>query len=151
MAPSSETTGSPEADLHGILHRSLVTEAAMERVLGIGGIFFKARDPKALLEWYRTHLGIEPHWEGGSIFESRGAGEQTVWAAFPQDTNHFNPSPASFSLNYRVANLERMLEQLRAMGAQVDGTTQTGEYGKFGWVMDPEGNRIELWEPPSGG
>ncbi len=120
----------------------------MERVLGVGGIFFKSQDPKALVDWYRTRLGIEPAWEGGTAFESRGAGEQTIWSAFSANTTYFNPSPAPFMVNFRVANLERMLDQLRAMGAQVDGRTEFSEYGKFGWVMDPDGNRVELWEPP---
>ena len=117
----------------------------MERVLGIGGIFFKARDPDALREWYRTHLGLDLQPWGGAVFEGPG---QTVWCPFSVDTTYFNPSPAPYMFNYRVANLDRMLDQLRALGAQVDGRTDFSEQGRFGWVMDPEGNRVELWEPP---
>lgn len=120
----------------------------MERVLGIGGIFFKSNNPKALVEWYRTHLGVEPQWDGGTAFEAK-SGDQTVWSAFSANTTYFNPSPAPFMVNFRVSNLERMLDQLRGLGAQVDGRTEQSEFGKFGWLMDPDGNRIELWEPPA--
>lgn len=72
----------------------------------------------------------------------------TIWAAFPKSTTYFDPSLSSFMINYRVENLGRMLDQLRSMGATVDEKTEESEFGKFGWVMDPEGNRIELWEPP---
>jgi catechol 2,3-dioxygenase-like lactoylglutathione lyase family enzyme len=119
----------------------------MERVLGIGGIFFKSKNPKALIEWYRTHLGIEPQWDGGTAFVAK-QGDMTVWSVFSADTAHFNPSPSPFMLNFRVANLAKMLDQLRAMGAQVDGRTELSEFGNFGWVHDPDGNRVELWEPP---
>jgi predicted enzyme related to lactoylglutathione lyase len=120
----------------------------MERVLGLGGLFFKARNPAALMEWYRTRLGVEPQWEGGTAFVAK-AGDMTVWSVMSADTSHFNPSPAPFMINFRVGHLDRMLDQLRALGAQVDGRTEQSEFGKFGWVMDPEGNRIELWEPPA--
>lgn len=120
----------------------------MERVLGIGGIFFKSKNKAALVEWYRTHLGIEPHWDGGTAFDAK-AGDMTIWSVFDQNSTYFHPSPQPFMLNFRVANLARMLDQLRAMGDKVDGNTQNSEYGKFGWVMDPDGNRIELWEPPA--
>ena len=121
----------------------------MERVLGVGGVFFKAKDPAALIAWYRTHLGIETAWEGGTAFESKGAGEMTVWSIMGANAIHFDPSRAPFMINYRVANLDRMLAQLRALGDQVEGPTEQPEFGKFGWVMDPEGHRIELWEPPA--
>ena len=111
-------------------------------------MFFKSSDPKALLEWYRTRLGLELAWEGGAILEAK-AGDQTILSAHSVNTTYFNPSPAPFMLNFRVANLDRMLDQLRALGAKVDGTTQRSEYGNFGWVMDPDGNRIEFWEPPA--
>ncbi len=116
----------------------------MERVTGIGGIFFKCKDPKALTAWYRTHLGIEPDTYGGVTFTDGGP---TVWAPFPNDTKYFAPGPAPFMINYRVANLERMLAQLRSAGVTVDEKVQSEDYGKFGWAIDPEGNRFELWEP----
>jgi predicted enzyme related to lactoylglutathione lyase len=120
----------------------------VERVLGIGGVFFKARDPQALAAWYREHLGVpvEANQTHGA-FTSSAAGEQTVWSAFPVDTGYFGPNSGSCMLNYRVRNLDAMLAQLRAAGAKVDDRVEAYEYGRFGWASDPEGNRIELWEP----
>ncbi len=119
----------------------------MERVLGFGGVFFKARDPKALAEWYETHLGVP--FETGQTYGTftAAAGDQTVCSLFPQETNYFAPSTASYMFNFRVRNLSAMLEQLRAAGVQLDDRVEEYEYGNFAWVMDPEGNRIELWEP----
>jgi predicted enzyme related to lactoylglutathione lyase len=124
----------------------------MEQVLGIGGVFFKARDPKALAAWYRAHLGVpvEPQQTCGA-FASAAAGEQTVWSAFPEDTSYFGSGPAPFMVNYRVRNLDAMLSQLRAAGAQVDDRVEEYDYGRFGWAADPEGNRFELWEGRSQG
>jgi predicted enzyme related to lactoylglutathione lyase len=119
-------------------------EERMERVTGIGGIFFKCKDPKALAAWYRTHLGIEPDASGSVMFTDGGP---TVWATFPNDTKYFAPSAAPYMLNYRVANLDKMLAQLTAAGAKVDAKRESYDYGKFGWATDPEGNRFELWEP----
>jgi catechol 2,3-dioxygenase-like lactoylglutathione lyase family enzyme len=121
----------------------------MERVTGIGGIFFKSPDPKALTAWYQQHLGVEPGWECGAQFKWDGPGS-TIWSPFKAETTYFAPSRAPFMINFRVANLARMLEQLRAGGVEVDAKTDESEYGKFGWCMDPDGNRVELWEPPTG-
>ncbi len=122
----------------------------MERVTGIGGIFFKSPDPKALCAWYEQHLGVTPGWDFGALFKWEGHGG-TVWSPFAADTKYFAPSPAPFMVNFRVANLGRMLEQLRAGGVTVDAKTEESEeYGKFGWCMDLDGNRVELWEPPAG-
>jgi catechol 2,3-dioxygenase-like lactoylglutathione lyase family enzyme len=126
----------------------------MERVTGIGGIFFKAQDPGKLLEWYRDHLGLVPGFEDGVTFEWRECETpervgHTVWSAFPSTTRYFAPSTASFMINYRVSNLDRMLEQLRRHGVPVDDRIEESEYGRFGWALDPEGNRFELWEPPT--
>jgi predicted enzyme related to lactoylglutathione lyase len=120
----------------------------MERVLGIGGVFFKARDPKGLAAWYREHLGVpvEPGQAHGA-FASAAAGEPTAWSAFPADTGYFGPGPAPFMVNYRVRDLDAMLAQLRAAGAVVDDRVEEYEFGRFGWATDPEGNRFELWEP----
>jgi predicted enzyme related to lactoylglutathione lyase len=120
----------------------------MERVLGIGGVFFKARDPKALAAWYCQHLGVpvEPGQTYGA-FLSSGPSEQTVWSAFATDTTYFGDGSAPFMFNYRVRNLEAMLTQLRAAGVRVEDRIETYDYGRFGWVYDPEGNRVELWEP----
>lgn len=127
----------------------------MERVLGIGGIFLKARDPKALAAWYREHLGL-PLDEGQTYGtftagNAGGAPEQTVWSVFPEDTTYFAPSTAPFMVNYRVADLDTMLEQLRAAGAAVEDRVEDYDYGRFGWAVDPEGNRFELWEPKGPG
>ena len=120
----------------------------MERVLGMGGIFFKARDPKALAAWYRDHLGIpvEASQTYGTL-NSAGAGEPTVWSVFPTDTTYFAPSTAPFMFNYRVRDLDAMLAQLRAAGARVEDRVEDYDYGRFGWASDPEGNRFELWQP----
>lgn len=127
----------------------------MKRVTGIGGIFFKAQDPQALGAWYRQHLGIGVGEWGGAAFRwatpdnPTGTGT-TVWSPFKADTTYFAPSTASFMINYRVDDLHALLAQLRAEGCQVDDKVEESEYGKFGWVFDPEGNKIELWEPPAG-
>jgi predicted enzyme related to lactoylglutathione lyase len=120
----------------------------MERILGIGGIFFKARDPQKLADWYREHLGVpvDPAATYGNL-TSASAGEVTVWSTFPSDTTYFGPGPAPFMINYRVRNLDAMLAQLRAAGAQVEEKIEDFDYGRFGWAIDPEGNRFELWEP----
>ena len=120
----------------------------MERVVGIGGVFFKTRDPKALAAWYREHLGVPV--EAGQTygaFVAAAAGEQAVWSTFPADTSYFGPGPAPFMVNYRVRNLDAMLAQLRAAGVKVDDKVEDYDYGRFGWAADPEGNRFELWEP----
>lgn len=126
----------------------------MKRVTGIGGVFFKARDPKALQEWYRKHLGIDVQDWGGTAFRWNEPEPEpdgmTVWTIFPGTTEYFNPSTAPFMINYRVPDLMALLDVLRSEGCTVDDKTDSSEYGKFGWVMDPEGNRIELWEPPPG-
>lgn len=126
----------------------------MKRVTGIGGIFFKAKDPKALGDWYRKHLGIDVQDWGGAIFEWNAEGKSevtgmTVWNVFSSSEN-LAPSTAPFMINYRVADLHGLLSTLRAEGCSVDDKVEESEYGKFGWLMDPEGNRIELWEPPAG-
>lgn len=122
-----------------------------QRVTGIGGIFFKSKDPKALAQWYQTHLGIPIEAWGGAAF--RWGGEHsgtTIWNAFSADTGYFAPSSASFMVNYRVEDLHALMAALRDEGVQIEGEIQESEYGKFGWVMDPEGNKLELWEPPAG-
>src|SRR5450432_2544836 len=117
----------------------------MTRVTGIGGVFIKAKNADTLREWYRKHLGIDVEEFGGTVFQIGGA---TTWNIFPATTTYFAPSSAPFMINYRVENLEAMLKILREEGCDVDAKTEESEYGKFGWVMDPEGNKIELWEPP---
>jgi catechol 2,3-dioxygenase-like lactoylglutathione lyase family enzyme len=116
-----------------------------KRAVGIGGVFFKGRDPERLRAWYRDHLGLEVADWGGVVFDGPGT---TVWNIFSEDTRYFDPSPAPFMINYRVENLDRVLAALRSEGCEVDEKVEASEYGRFGWVMDPEGNRVELWEPP---
>lgn len=125
----------------------------MKRVTGIGGIFFKSPNAEQLRDWYRAHLGIEAEGDSGYMFEWRDREQpekigQTVWSIFAGHTKYFQPSNASFMINYRVADLHAVLAELRSEGVQVDDKTEESEYGKFGWIMDPDGNRIELWQPP---
>ena len=132
-----------------------MTEGTMRRVTGIGGVFFKARDPEALRAWYQRHLGVSPGTESGfgeGTVAFRWGGEiaHTVWGPFPDDTNYFEPSRAPFMLNYRVADLDALIEALVAEGVEVDDRIEEYPYGRFAWLMDPEGNRIELWEPAPG-
>jgi predicted enzyme related to lactoylglutathione lyase len=122
----------------------------MKRVTGIGGIFFKARDPVALRVWYQKHLGIDVQAWGGTGFDWGKDGGSTVWSIGPDDNDYFAPSRASFMVNYRVADLHGLLAALRAEGCQVLDKVDESEFGKFGWVVDPEGNKLELWEPPPG-
>lgn len=121
----------------------------MARVTGIGGIFFKSENPEALRAWYRDHLGMDIQEWGGLAFPWNEPEGTTVWSIFPASTTYLAPSTAPFMINYRVANLEEVLAALRAEGCEVDEKMDASEYGKFGWVMDPDGNRIELWEPPA--
>lgn len=125
----------------------------MKRVTGIGGIFFKSVDPKALGAWYKTHLGVDVNDWGSALFHWGGDDSEpgmTVWSPFAQDTDYMQPSSASFMINYCVENLGSLLEALRAEGCNVVDKTEHSEQGKFGWVIDPEGNKVELWEPPKG-
>jgi predicted enzyme related to lactoylglutathione lyase len=127
----------------------------MKRVTGIGGIFFKAKDPVALRAWYKRHLGIDVQDWGGAAFtwadESGGpAGGTTIWSVWDAASDGFAPSVSSFMVNYRVADLHALVGALRAEGCNVLEKTEESEYGKFGWVVDPEGNKVELWEPPPG-
>jgi predicted enzyme related to lactoylglutathione lyase len=125
----------------------------VKRVTGIGGIFFKADNPKKLYEWYEKHLGIksEPgvgamlHWREDENPERRG---MTILALFEKHSKYFEPSTAPFMLNYRVDDLDALLEALRAEGVAIDPKREDHDYGKFAWITDPEGNKIELWEPP---
>lgn len=121
----------------------------MQRVVGIGGIFFKARDPEGLRAWYKAHLGIDVQDWGGTAFPWNRPGGMTVWSIAPESAGTFAPSPAPFMVNYIVEDLPAVLEALRAEGCEVDPKVDESEFGAFGWVMDPEGNRVELWQPPA--
>jgi predicted enzyme related to lactoylglutathione lyase len=122
----------------------------VEKVTGIGGVFLKAHDPVKMAAWYREHLGIDSkdghinfYWHDTSQPDEA---PYTAWCLFPADTNYFGTKPQSFMVNYRVADMDRMLAQLREQGINIEGT-EDSEYGRFAWIIDPEGNRIELWEP----
>ena len=124
----------------------------MKRVTGIGGIFFKSSDPKRLDAWYRDHLGLDVSDWGGAIFQWGGPESpsgMTIWSPLAQDTEKMEPSSASFMINFRVADLDALLSSLRAEGCNVIDKTESSDFGKFGWVIDPDGNKIELWEPPA--
>ena len=123
----------------------------MKRVTGIGGVFFKTSDKKKTTEWYSKHLGIESA-EWGAVFEWRDKDNPdkictTAWSPFPDDTKYYAPSEKPFMFNYRVENLIALLEELKKEGVQIVGEVQEFEYGKFAWLMDCDGNKIELWEP----
>jgi len=127
----------------------------MNRVTGIGGIFMMAEDPGALCDWYRGHLGIDVQEWGGTAFtwtdgDGNPTGGSTIWSIGPADAAPFRPSTSTFMVNYRVDDPASLLDALRAEGCNVLDTTDESEFGKFGWVMDPEGNKVELWEPPEG-
>jgi len=127
----------------------------MKRVTGIGGIFFHAQDPAALRAWYGRHLGIDVQAWGGAAFTwtdaaGRPAGGTTIWSIGAADSGQFAPGTAPFMVNYRVDDLAALLQALRDEGCSVLDKTDDSEYGKFGWVIDPEGNKVELWEPPAG-
>ena len=127
----------------------------MKRVTGIGGIFFHAKNPAALCAWYKTHLGIDVQEWGGAAFtwtdvDGNPLKGTTAWSIGSADSDHFAPSKSSFMVNYRVENLVALLQALREEGCNVLEKTDDSEYGKFGWVIDPEGNKVELWQPPPG-
>jgi len=121
------------------------------KVTGIGGIFFKCKDPKAIREWYKTHLGFNVN-TYGTVFEWRQGLDSTQkgftqWSPFKETTTYFQPSTKEFMINYRVLNLEKLVDELLKNGVKVTDTITTYDYGKFVHIMDPEGNKIELWEP----
>jgi uncharacterized protein YndB with AHSA1/START domain len=131
------------------------TEPAPQQVTGIGGIFFKAQDAVKLRDWYKTHLGIKIESYGGTIFEWRDAINPerqgtTSWSIFTNDTRYLDPSDKPFMINYRVKNLDEILIYLRNENVEVDERIEDSEFGRFGWAMDIEGNRIELWQPAEG-
>ena len=123
----------------------------MKKVTGIGGIFFKSKDPKAINEWYKTHLGFNTT-PFGTNFEWREMDDSTkkgitVWNPFEDNTKYFDPSKKDFMINYRVENLEALVEELKKADVTIVDKIETYDYGKFVHIMDPEGNKIELWEP----
>ena len=127
----------------------------MRRVIGIGGIFFTAKDPPALRDWYKRHLGIDVQGWGGAVLpwtdaDDKPASGSTVWSISPQGGESFAPSASPFMVNYRVEDLHALVKVLKEEGCNVLEGTDESEYGKFAWVLDPEGNKVELWQPPPG-
>jgi predicted enzyme related to lactoylglutathione lyase len=119
----------------------------MKRVTGIGGIFFSAKEPDKLSAWYKKHLGIDVQEWGGAVFP-RSDGGTTTWSV--GDGSYFKPGKSSFMINYRVEDLRALIAILREEGCEVLDNIEESEYGIFGWVLDPEGNKVELWQPPEG-
>jgi len=124
----------------------------MAKVTGLGGVFFKSSgDRAALVEWYRKHLGLPLEDFGGAIFrwpnDPGQDGGLTVWHVAAKDSKWFSPSESSFMINYRVDDLDALLEQLRADGIAILQGPESHENGKFAWIMDPDGNKLELWQP----
>ncbi len=127
----------------------------MRRVTGIGGIFFKAKDPEALHGWYKRHLGIDVQEWGGTAFrwtDEKGTpvAGTTAWSVVSAEAHNFAPSTASFMVNYRVEDVRALAKVLREEGCNVLDKIDESEYGVFAWVIDPEGNKVELWQPPAG-
>ena len=123
----------------------------MKKVTGIGGIFFKCQDPNKMKEWYNTHLGLEAG-QYGMSFEWRDADEPekkglTQWNTFSETTKYFEPSTKDFMINYRVEDLEALVEELKKEGVTIVDNIESYDYGKFVHIIDPEGNKIQLWEP----
>jgi predicted enzyme related to lactoylglutathione lyase len=125
-----------------------------KRVIGIGGIFFQAKDAPALRAWYQRHLGVDVQDWGGAAFSwsddaGTPVGGTTIWSV-GADEGGFGPGTASFMVNYRVHDLHALVAALREEGCNVLDKVDESEYGRFAWVIDPEGNKVELWEPPPG-
>ena len=120
-----------------------------KRVTGIGGFFFKTKDPDSIKNWYNKHLGLNTDDYGCTFWWKDEVGNKcsTQWSPFKEDTNYFEPSKKEFMMNFRVDDLKGLLEVLKKEGVKVVGEIEEYDYGKFGWILDPEGNKIELWEP----
>lgn len=137
--------------LNNFLVKKDTANEGFRKVTGIGGVFFKCKEPKKVREWYNRHLGLNVN-QYGSVFEWRQAADSTKkgytqWSPMSEKTRHFEPSTKEFMINYRVADLNRLLDQLRKDGVTIVDTVESASYGKFVHIMDIEGNKIELWEP----
>lgn len=142
--------------LSGFAVKTIITNQTktitnMKKVTGIGGVFFKCKDPKKMTEWYKENLGLTTN-PYGATFEWYEAADstkkaQTQWTPFPETTKYFEPSAKDFMINYRVENLEALVEELKKNGVIIVDSIETYDYGKFIHILDAEGNKIELWEP----
>jgi predicted enzyme related to lactoylglutathione lyase len=123
----------------------------MKKVTGIGGVFFKCKDPKTMTEWYQKHLGLDTNPYGATFEWYEGEDSktkaQTQWTPFPESSKYFEPSSKDFMINYRVANLEALVEELKKEGVTIVDKMETYDYGKFIHILDAEGNKVQLWEP----
>lgn len=121
----------------------------MKRVTGLGGFFFKTDDPDGIKKWYKQHLGLPTDQYGCTFWwkDKEGNDCSTQWSPMKSDTPYFKPSESAFMMNFRVENLVELLDVLRKEGVTVIGEIEEFEYGKFGWILDPDGNKLELWEP----
>ena len=136
---------------NSIISKSSNSQPPIKKVTGIGGVFFKCKDPKKMREWYKTNLGLNTN-QYGAVFEWRQGADTTQkgftqWSPFNEKTRYFDPSTKDFMINYRVADIHGLVDQLRKEGVIITDTIETVEYGKFVHIMDIEGNKIELWEP----
>jgi predicted enzyme related to lactoylglutathione lyase len=120
-----------------------------KRVTGLGGFFFKTENPDKVKEWYGKHLGLPVDQYGCTFWwkDKEGNDASTQWSPFKEDTTYFQPSKKQFMMNFRVENLHELLATLKEEGVTIVGEVEEYDYGKFGWILDPEGNKIELWEP----
>ena len=125
----------------------------MARALGVGGIFFRSRDRKKLIEWYVKWLGVPADVQFGASFDPTDMPPHsyTVWCPFAHDTDYFDPAKHNYMFNLVVDDLDGALDQVKEGGAELVGAIEEYEYGRFGWFMDPDGNKVELWEPPTTG
>ncbi len=128
------------------------TTTIKKKVTGVGGIFFKCKDPKKMTEWYKNNLGLNTNPYGGATFEWYEGSDstkkgQTQWQPFPENTKYFEPSTKDFMINYRVENLEALVEELKKNGVTIVDTIEIVDYGKFVHILDAEANKVQLWEP----
>jgi len=132
----------------GAFFMSFISEAKTPRAIGVGGIFFKCKEPKKVREWYKTHLGFNTDQYGAMFTWQEGDRKGTLqWTPFKETTKYFEPSTKDFMVNYRVEDLPGLIVQLKRDTVTILDTMETYDYGKFIHIMDPEGNKIELWEP----
>ena len=137
--------------LNNVMMNKSNSDVTLKRVTGIGGIFFKCKDPNKMKEWYKTHLGLSTD-RYGSVFEWRQATDSTKkgftqWSPFRDSTHYFDPSEKDFMINYRVADLDGLVKELKKEGVTVLDTVESYSYGKFVHILDAERNKVELWEP----
>lgn len=137
----------------GFAFNSIITlkkNNSMKKVTGIGGIFFKCKDPKKMTEWYHENLGLDTNPYGATFEWYEGADStkkaQTQWTPFPETTKYFEPSTQDFMINYRVENLVKLVEELKTNGVTIVDSIETYDYGKFVHILDAEGNKVQLWE-----